>query len=233
MVSAYSSNNPEAKVVKKNMMFLDCSNVRTVLCWSKNHKVTEVVVFCLLVVGRRILCWLIRKGEGSQDGRSAMLCEFEEAYYYRELPNIWTHFDGDPNFYFTFIEAIRTWIKNPFSTLGKSGGEADPRYQSREGVQQLCRWRQKIQITRKIQRQKRYQSTTTFLKQTGFLDFKSDCQNCKSSNVAKNLNGDNLLSKFYCILWRKAVEAGIRVYIPMKESFDRVSFNQVSLWILC
>ena len=27
----------------------------------------------------------------------------------------------------------------------------------------------------------------------------------------------------------KAVEAGIRVYIPMKESFDRVSFNQVSL----
>ena len=26
---------------------------------------------------------------------------------------------------------------------------------------------------------------TTFLKQTRFLDFKSDCQNCKSSNVAK------------------------------------------------
>ena len=46
-------------------------------------------------------------------------------------------------FFFTFIGAIRTWIKRPFSTLGKSGGEADPRYQSREGVQQLCRWRQK------------------------------------------------------------------------------------------
>ena len=65
----------------------------------------------------------------------------------------------------------------------------------------------KIQIQRKIQRQiqrqKRYQSKggsnncagghirfdkrmyTTFLKQTRFLDFKSDCQNCKSSNVAK------------------------------------------------
>ena len=104
---------------------------------------------------------------------------------YRELPNIWAHFDGLPNSDLTFIVAICTWIKRPFSTLGKSGGEADPRYQSREGVQQLCRWRQKIQITRKIQRQKRYQSTTTFLKQTGFLDFKSDCQNCKSSNVAK------------------------------------------------
>ena len=103
------------------------------------------------------VCWLpeegfcadlSERGRGHKMGAPPWFVNLKK-HNYRELPNIWTHFDGHPNFHFTFIEAIRTWIKRPFSTLGKSGGEADPRYQSREGVQQLCRWRQKNTNNRK------------------------------------------------------------------------------------